>query len=156
MNSRFWIPSLTGTGHFLKASLELSRVALVGQIFTCGARFENYLVSEGFTWPKLVHLSWHTAAVWIKSTLGFADRKGRHHQQYQQKVSSVSLLALSAQVTQLNPPTMSGKQNQVIAVEGIMNKKLFCTSILLRVVTVCTDISALLRLLDNVTELIPH
>lgn len=51
---------------------------------------------------------------------------------------------------------MSGKQKQVIAVEGIMNKKLFCTSILLLVVTVCIDISALLRLLDNVTKFIPH
>lgn len=156
MTPRSWIPSLIGMRHVLLASLELSRMVLVSQIFTRGARFENYLVSEGITQPKLVHLSWHKAAVWVKSMLGFAERRWRHHQQYQQKVSSARLLALSAQATQLNPSTMSGKHNQVIAVEGIMNKKLFCTSILLLVVTVCIDISALLHLLDNVTEFIPH
>lgn len=51
---------------------------------------------------------------------------------------------------------MSGEHNQVIDVEGTINKKLFCTNILLLVVTICVDISALLHLLDNGTEFIPQ
>lgn len=141
MTPRLRTPSLTGMKYFLLASFELSGVGLVGQIFAHRVRFENYLVSDGFTWPKLVHLSWHKAAVWVKSMLEVCREGVRHHQQYQQKGSSASLLTLSAQATQLNP-SMDIWETQ----SSHMNNKLFCNSILLLAVTVCIDISALLHL----------